>query len=97
MEDKRTFNRWCTEREKSAATCAGVTEEVKMVDIGAGGMRVTSSRPLDYGATVYGQFEILPQLGPYYVKGTITRVTEADGSWDTAVKFDKISTIPLYA
>jgi hypothetical protein len=96
MEDKRIFNRWCNDEGKVVSlTHAGVTEDVKMVDVSAGGMRITSSHPLEYGAVIHGRFEILPQLGPYFVIGKVTRVTESDSGWDTAVQFDKISTIPI--
>ena len=96
MEDKRRYNRWLLEQEeKAVVSCAGVKEEVKVLDVSAGGMRVSLSKPMAAGSTVYGQFRILPNYGLFYVRGKVIRTKELGGAWETAVVFERVSTAPL--
>jgi hypothetical protein len=94
--DNRSVNRWYLDREeKAVVSCSGEREEATIIDIGAGGMKVSLCRSLGVGAIVYGEFKILPQLGPFFVRGKVVRVDQKSGLWETSVSFDKVSSIPL--
>lgn len=97
MEDRRRYNRWYldTAEEKAFVSWSGAEESVKIIDISTGGMKIAFSRPIDVGVTIYGEFKVLPHLGPFYVRGKVSRVTEKDGMWEVVVEFEKVSTLPL--
>ncbi len=96
--EHRRFNRVATEEQRTAVmTCSGLREQCRVMDLSAGGMRVVFSRPVNIGAEVYGKFHVLPTLGPFYVRGRIIRTLENNGAWESAVEFEKVSTIPLEA
>lgn len=96
MEEKRQFGRWNADRQKNAlVSCGGVKEEASILDISAGGMRISFPKPLDVGSTVYGEFNLMGNLGPFFVRGKVDRVKELKGIWEVAVAFEKVSTIPI--
>ena len=96
MEEKRLWNRYSSEgAETVVISNDNLKVEAKILDIGAGGMKISCQHPLGCGTMIYGQFKILPTLGAFFVKGTAERVTEVNGTWEIVVKFDKVSTIPL--
>jgi len=96
--ENRRFNRVESEQPGTAVvTCAGLREQVNVLDISAGGMKIKFSRPVNVGAEVYGKFHVLPNLGPFYVRGKIIRTLNLGGNWESAIEFDKVSTIPLDA
>ena len=96
MDNRRTFNRWdVAGEEKMSVSCAGLDEKVDVLDISAGGMRISFPKPVEVGAVVRGEFTVIPKLGPYFIKGTVSRVTERDGAWEAAVEFNKIRAIPF--
>ncbi len=98
MEERRKFNRWYLEEKEKAVISLADTEnkeEVEVVDISAGGMRFFSSRPVEIGTTVYGEFKVLPNLGPYFIKGRVNRVEKRkEDAWEIAIQFEKVRTIP---
>lgn len=97
MLEKRKFNRWYTNKKKevliSGADIKG--KKVEILDIGAGGMKVSLPHPLETGTVIRGKFEILPHLGTFFVKGEVTRVKEKEKQWEIVIKFKKISTAEL--
>jgi hypothetical protein len=96
MEEKRRFNRWDISSDGMATVSYdGGREQVEILDISTGGMRVNFGKAMDIGQIVYGEFKILPQVGPFFIRGKIVRAFEHDGSWETSVAFEKVSSIPL--
>jgi hypothetical protein len=96
MEEKRRFNRWDSSSEKMATVSYdGGREQVEILDISTGGMRVNFRRAMDIGQIVYGEFKILPQVGPFFIRGKVLRACEHDGAWETSLSFEKVSSIPL--
>lgn len=96
MNNRRRFNRWDLEDDKSAAvTTLDFTEDAKLLDISAGGMRVGFSRPVKMGSIIQGEFNILPNMRPFYGRGEVTRVEQKEKIWEVAVRFDKVSTLPM--
>lgn len=92
MQEKRAFNRWYLAKDKTAVvSCGDIREEAKILDISAGGMKISFSQPLDIGATISGDFTVIPNIPPFSVQGTVKRVREIKGAWEIAVKFDKIT------
>ena len=71
-------------------------KEVSLMDISYGGMRVQLDEELKIGAVLSLKINILPHSGAFYVRGQVLWVKPiAAGSFETGVKFTKISTIPL--
>ena len=83
--------------KKAVVSCNGFKEEVDLLDISAGGMRVAFPKAVDIGTSVSGEFQLLPNVGPYFVKGKVNSSKETEGAWEVAVQFDSISTVPLGA
>ncbi len=94
MEEKRKFSRWGLE-EKTTMDLEGIKEEVKILDISIGGMRIVTNVPLDREKTITGKFRILPNVGPFFVKGKIIWSASKEGIFESGIVFDKVSTIPL--
>jgi len=96
MDEKRQFNRWYVEGTRRVRISGeGMQEEATMIDVSAGGMKVTLSQALPPNATVYGEVEVLPQMRPFFIKGKVLRVNKKDNLFETGISFEKISTIPL--
>ncbi len=94
MEDKRRFNRWGLE-EKAVIDLEGAKEEVKVLDVSIGGMRIVTNTPLDKEKIVTGEFKILPNVGPFFVKGKVIWSNPRGDTFESGIVFDKVSTIPL--
>ena len=104
MEERRKFNRWyLKDEEKTDLILSGLKERIKVVDISAGGAKIISSQPLEVGKTVVGKLNLIPmnlpffmkEIGPYFIKGKVVRVEEANQGWKIALEFEKVSTTPL--
>ncbi len=95
MEDKRQFNRWEHPTEKSSIMCEDLQGEVEVVNMSAGGMKISCSHPLEIGTVVYAQLRIVPHIRPFYIMGKVTRVMQKDNLFEVAIKFDKVSTIQI--
>jgi len=104
MEEKRKFNRWyLKEGEDSSLTLFQYGEKIKVLDISAGGVKLLSPQPLEVGKTVTGRLNLIPgnlpffikEIGPYFIKGKVTRAEETDKGWKIALTFEKVSAIPL--
>jgi len=95
MEEKRQFIRWAEPKEKSAVSCAELEGNVDVLDMSAGGMRISCSKPLTIGTVVYAELRIIPQIKPFFVMGKVTRAIQKNNVYDVAIKFDKVSAIKL--
>jgi hypothetical protein len=92
MDEKRRAKRWFTNgQNKGSVVCAGMKEDVNVVDVSTGGMKVACQRIPDIGSDVYGRLKLHPNIGPFYVQGKVLRVEQVDGIWNTAVEFNHIS------
>jgi hypothetical protein len=66
-------------------------EEVNVIDVSTGGMKVACQRVADIGSEIYGRLKLHPNIGPFYVQGKVLRVEQNGGIWNTAVEFSRIS------
>jgi len=97
MEEKRKFSRWGLDNERAYIDLEGQKEEVQILDISIAGMRVIANRPIDKDRQVTGEFKILPNIGPFFVRGKVIWSTERDKNFESGIEFEKVSTIPLEA
>jgi len=95
MEDKRQFRGWESPKDKANIMCEKLQEEVEVIDMSAGGIRLSCSNPPQVGSIVYAQLRIVPQVKPFYVMGRVTRVFPKNGLFEVAIKFEKISTLQI--
>jgi hypothetical protein len=94
MVEQRTYGRFTHGADSKAfIECAGLQEDAPVIDVSAGGMRVMLTQQKPIGEFVAGKLQVIPQIGPFYVQGKVLRVLEKDGRWETAVKFDRVSTL----
>lgn len=97
MVEHRKYRRLSTDcQEHTATVYAGGKENVKLLDVSARGLRARFSRRVELGTDFYGKLNIHPQVSPFFVKGKVVRVTEKGNAWETAVNFDKVSTLPFH-
>jgi len=94
MEEKRQFNRWDWE-DKAYVDLERGREEVRILDISVGGMRIVTDSALDRTKGLTGEFKILPNIGSFFVKGKIIWTQSKGNSFESGIVFDKVSTIPL--
>lgn len=78
----------------------GRQEEVMLLDISPGGMRVLLNDDINVGSSISGQFKIIPDGGPFYVQGEVIWVRPVvdkikHSSFEVGIKFTKVSTISL--
>lgn len=95
MAENRKFSRLPCAEKKGVILQESRREEVSIIDLSTGGMRISLYKPLGIGSDLYGEFKVLPNTGPFFIKGKVTRICENNGSWEAAVRFDKVSTIPF--
>ncbi len=91
MKDKRKFNRIDNKDDAFYHKGDGKKEKCRVLDVSTGGMKVTLDVELKLGSSIFGQFQILPELGHFYVCGEVVWVKGKE----IGVKFNKVSTIPL--
>lgn len=99
MQERRRFNRCKLEQKAKISHSPNKQEKGLLLDIAMGGMRILLDGKAELGSQLFGQFKIVPYLGPFYVKGVVAwtkRVKDAGASyWEVGVKFTKVSTIPI--
>lgn len=96
LKEKRKFNRWHVGPDKKARLIfSGLKQEVKVLDVSAGGMKVILNKALDLGTLIEGEFRIIHSLGPFFIRGKVVRVTQKDASFETAIHFDSVRTLEL--
>ena len=94
MEEKRHYSRWITDpSKKTTISYSGTKEEANILDMSAGGMRVSFAKRLDEGAAVEGVFNVIDNVGPFFVKGKVSRVTAKGDKYETAIVFEKVKVI----
>ena len=100
MHEKRKSRRLTTNEESFLAKDDGQKTEVKLVDLSLGGMRVLLNEDLKIGTALLGEFNILPRIGPFYIKGEVVwnkPCQEKKHSYrvEVGIKFTRINTIPI--
>jgi len=95
MEEKRRFDRWELGKKNTYIDLEGEKAEVQVIDVSIGGMRIITDTPLDKEKIIRSEFKILPNMGPFFVKGRIIWTTAKESIFESGVVFDKVSTIPL--
>jgi len=98
-EERRKFTRLFT-NENSVLDKEGKKQNASLADISPGGMKIACDDAVEVGSVISGQFKILPNLGPFYVKGEVVWIKpdskQTDSrSYEVGVKFNKVSTIPI--
>lgn len=95
MEEKRKYSRWIIENKK-AILKEHKEDEVPLIDLSTGGMRIKLKEEIPLGSTISGQFNINPHLGTYFIKGKVvwSKHLSRENKYEVGVKFDKINTIP---
>jgi len=94
MEERRKFRRLSRE-DKVFLTYQGEGEEARLLDVSVGGMRVLSARKIELGSSVEGKFQVIPRVGPFFIKGRVNWGREKDGEWEMGISFEKVSTLPI--
>ncbi|MFH1247546.1 MAG: PilZ domain-containing protein [Candidatus Omnitrophota bacterium] len=101
MKEKRKFTRMGAQERKFLQKQGNTTQEIKLLDVSPGGMRILlDNNNLKVGSSIYGQFQILPSWGNFYVCGEVVWVKPSDenkkeDNFIVGVKFNKVSTVPL--
>jgi Tfp pilus assembly protein PilZ len=98
-EERRKFARLTT-KENTVLDKEGAKQGACLTDISPGGMKIACDNAVEIGSVISGQFKILPNLGPFYVKGEVVWIKpgpeQTDSrSYEVGVKFNKVSTIPI--
>jgi hypothetical protein len=94
MKEKRKFSRYNLENEVNIKF-ENEERTVSMIDIGLGGMRVSSKMPLEQKKQFRGQLHILPNSKPFFVKGKVAWSAKEKNLHLAGLIFDKVSTIPI--
>ena len=100
MQEKRKANRLPSSEETFLSKDDNQKAGVKLVDISLGGMRVIMNEDLKTGSELWGQFNILPNCGPFYIKGVVSwskpyQEKNQSYKFEVGIKFTKINTIPI--
>lgn len=103
MEDKRVFNRWdLCENANAGLSFADQKQTYQVLDISAGGMKLIFSRPINIGSVIYGELKVpsldncvIAHVGPFFVRGIVTRAEDKGGKWEIAIRFDKVRGSPF--
>lgn len=91
MREKRKFSRINKKDATFFHKGDGRQEKCIVLDISVGGMKMALGAELHPGNLIFGQFQILPAIGHFYVYGEVVWVKGNE----VGVKFNKVSTIPL--
>jgi hypothetical protein len=100
MQERRKFRRLETKEKTSLNKEGAEVEEGRLLDISPGGMRIILEKESPVGSLISGQFKILPNAGPFYIKGEVAWVKPSpapEGSrvFEVGIKFNKVSAIPF--
>jgi Tfp pilus assembly protein PilZ len=98
MQERRRFDRLETKEKASLNKEGAESEQGQLLDISPGGMRIILEKESSVGSLISGQFKILPNAGPFYVKGEVAWVKPAGErarAVEVGIKFNKISAIPF--
>ncbi len=101
MRERRKFFRLPSDDNAVLEAEKGSQLQSQLLDVSSGGMRIlTHNKNIKIGNTISGQFKINPNMGNFYVRGTVVWVTSKSETskttaYEIGIKFDKISTLPL--
>lgn len=100
MKERRKFNRLATQKGKFLKKDGAKDQENALLDISPSGMRVLLGDDLKIGTSIFGQFQIFPDCGNFYVCGEVMWVKPAqeprkNANFEVGVKFNKVSAVPL--
>jgi hypothetical protein len=100
MEERRKFTRLSTKEKTFLDKEGGNKQEGSLVDISPGGMKIICDNEVKVGSVISGQFKILPNVGPFYIRGEVAWVKPVDDKtgpshFEIGIKFNKVSTIPI--
>lgn len=95
MEEKRRHNRWRIENKK-AVLKEHKEDEVPLVDVSTGGMKVLLKENIPLGSKITGQFNISSKLGTYFIEGKVVWAKQRtkETNYEVGIQFQKINTIP---
>ncbi len=96
MDEKRKFSR-CDLSEKTHLSLKDRKEDVEIQDLSTGGMRVVTKHALDKEESFSGEFKVLSNIAPFFVKGKVIWSTQKGNIFESGLAFSKVSTIPLAA
>jgi len=95
MQERRRTGR-LPRQERTFIEHGSGKKETILLDISIGGMRVQLDEAMKVGTPLTLKASILPHAGAFFMAGTVTWVKESSpGVYETGVKFNKVSTIPL--
>lgn len=88
-EERKKFNRF-RQNEKTLLAHQKAIDNVKILDVQRGVMRVFSFFPIKIGSFVEGEFRISPNSGLFFVQGKVISLREKENGWEVDIKFKKI-------
>ncbi|MDD4940766.1 MAG: PilZ domain-containing protein [Candidatus Omnitrophica bacterium] len=95
MQERRKTGR-LPRQERTFIEHGSGKKETILLDISIGGMRVQLDEAMKVGTPLTLKASILPHAGAFFMTGTVTWVKESSpGVYETGVKFNKVSTIPI--
>ena len=96
MNEKRKSKRWYIGGEKKTIIeYHGAHKEASIMDLSAGGIKISLSTPINSGDIIYGKLDILSKLRPFFIKGIVIRVKKNENMFETVIEFKKIAPLPL--
>jgi len=100
MEERRKHRRFSTKEKTLLGKDDGNKQESCLIDISQGGMKILCDNEVKTGSVISGQFKILPNLGPFYIRGEVAWVKPVDDKtnplhFEIGVKFNKVSALPI--
>jgi Tfp pilus assembly protein PilZ len=100
MLEKRRFSRLQAKEKVFWRKEEDLQQEVLLLDVSPGGMRILLNDKINLGSRISGQFEIIPNLGHFYVQGEVIWVKPAvdktkHTGFEVGIKFTRVSTIPI--
>ena len=103
MEERRRFRRTPAKEKAFLQGKEAKRQEGLLMDVSSGGMRFLSDAKLKIGASLFGQFKIMPNLGDFYIAAEVvwvkpvTKEPDHATTYEVGIKFNKVSTIPISA
>lgn len=99
MVEKRRHKRLETEKYTFLKDEHGKEKQAVVVDISLGGMRIVLDTEIKMQSPISGQFKILPDVGPFQVKGEVIWVRpyknleEGKNFFEVGIKFNNITAV----
>lgn len=96
MEERRKYNRWRVEHKKAVLKDTSGMQEVPLIDLSSGGMKVILPYDIPLSTNLDGEFRVMPSIGTYLIRGKVvwTKPREqAEKQYDVGIEFEKINTV----